>query len=201
MYTLLGYSASVNPAGVYTPLTPVPDTLYQIQANAFIIPTKYNKYIGGIACVGPGGAQARLIAPSLREVGLEMIAPVILVISPTGEHLHSLSPNRVVELTPGEALELHENSTPGGAQQHTGVIFLSDQEIAPLKGKIRSVGFTLTVAQVLNTWTAGVPVFDDDLPVGDYIIAGMRLEIAGCVAARIAIPGNWNRFCQFIPLW
>jgi hypothetical protein len=193
MYTMLAYAGSVNPAGIYTPLTPIPDTLYRVNANAFTVPINYNKLIGAFVFTGAGGAQARLVAPSLREIGLEMIAPVHLAISPTGEHFHTISPNRVIEFIPGEDLELQENSTPGGAEQHTGIILLADQEVAPVKGKIRSVGFTLTVAQAILGWTAAVPVFDDDLPVAKYDIVGMRLEAAGMVAARFSVPLSWNR--------
>jgi len=193
MFTSIAFSESVNPAGAYVNLAGVPDQHVLVNGDQITVPSDYNKLLGAMACVGAGGAHARIVAPSLREIGLEYIAPVVLAIAPAGEHLHSVTPQRSIDLKPAELLTVEEDSTPGGAQQHAIVLWLGNNEIVPVTGKIRTINFVLNTALVLDTWVNNVPALAEELPVGNYKIVGMRLEIANGIAARISVPGNWHR--------
>lgn len=190
MKHLFAFSVSHDPGGAYTRMTPVPDQSVNIQANALVIPSQLTKLLGGAAYVGTLGAQVRLVAPSLRQIAPEHIAPVTLQISPTAEHVVAIDPNKIIELTASEQLEIEENSNPAAAEQHTVCIWLADKEILPVRGNIHSIGGTVTVTSVAGAWVNAVPALDEDLPPGRYSIVGLRVEAAGMIAVRVVVPGN-----------
>jgi hypothetical protein len=189
MIHICGYAISHDPAGVFTRMTPIPDPCIAVQNNAIVVPNGMNKVLGMSAFLGTTGAQARFVAPSLRMIAPENITPIYLLIAPTGEHLYTIDPAKYFELVDGEQVEVEENSNPAAAEQHTVLIWLSDKENMPVKGKIRTISFTINSATTAGLWVNGIPLLDEDLPFGEYTIVGMRLEGANIIASRLVVPG------------
>jgi hypothetical protein len=193
MYTVLAFSVSHDPAGVFTALTPAADESVRVNGNGFIVPANFTKLVGAYAALGANAAQARILAPSLRTISPEYITPIEGALIPTTDLFTTVSPNKVLQLEASEQLEVHENSNPAAAEQHTAVLFLADQEPAEVKGAIRTIYGTITLAQVAGTWSGSVITLNDNLPPGDYKIVGLRVEGAGMIVARLVIPGMANR--------
>lgn len=74
-----------------------------------------------------------------------------------------------------------------------GIVFLSDGELEPVKGEIRTIRATGSTTVTAGAWSNCPLTFSQDLPAGRYGIVGMRAMTATPVAARAVIPGVWHR--------
>lgn len=188
MHTIIAFSESQDPGGVFTRMAGVPDQHVKVQGDGIWVPD-FNRLLGGIACVGTLGVQARLVAPSLRRINPYYIQPVNLALFPGTDLVHNVSGNSAIALDINEALECENNSDPAAGEQQTVVVALAPAPLDAVKGEIFTVVATVTLAQLAGEWSFAELDFVDELPVGAYKVVGMACVAAGAVAARLVPVG------------
>ena len=99
-----------------------------------------------------------------------------------------LHPEHAIPLTVNEELTSEDNAATAGGQQEC-VVWLADGPIAPVKGEVHHIHFTVTLTTILNVWVLAQIVLTDDLPIRTYDLVGAQVYGANIVAFRIAIPG------------
>ncbi len=200
MLHLAAFYESIDPAGAYNALTPVPDSRLQLSGDDLRVPILSKVYVvaGGVESAATN--RARLNAPSLRTRGLFQVQPLngggAGPIEPSTPALAIDLRARPLELMRGENLNFEVLSDPVVAQIQWGLVLFGDA-IEPIPdGQIFTVRATDTAAApalTAGTWTSIPLLFDDDLPVGRYAIVGMRAMSLGLIAARCSfVGGGWQ---------
>lgn len=192
MHTTVAFSEALDEAGVFANLAAVPDQHIRTQGD-FIYVGSQNKIIGELAAVGALGDLCRLVSPSIRRINPFYIECVELAIDPAGDVFNVFHPNAQIPLDPNEGLECESNANPAAAEQHTAVVFLSDGNVNPVTGDIRSVRFVINVAQVAGAWAMSEIVLQDDIPVGNYQVVGASMVVDGANAFRFIPIGGSHR--------
>jgi len=184
----------VDPAGVFNPLTAVPDAHVTTSGDDIRVPS-LNQLIAAAAGIETAVESfARLTAPSLRQRGLIQIEPynsgAAAAVEPNSPHrVYDLRRNPLV-LVPGENLNAETDSNPVAAQIQWCVIWLADGPVEPVRGAIFTVRATSAQLLIVSAWTNGILTFVEDLPRGSYQVVGMRARSAGLVAARLVFVGQ-----------
>ncbi len=193
MFTTIAWSESVDQGGVILPIAAVADMHMRTQGD-YIVTNEYNKLIGTYACVGATATRARIVSPSLRKINPYCIRPLELAITPAGIPVHAVNPGLAVQLDSEEELSAEHNGNPVAAAEQTSIVaWLSSGAIQPVTGKIYTIYFTITLAQLAGAWAFSEITFIDQLPVGTYTIVGAEFVIASGVVARFVPKGGSNR--------
>lgn len=192
MFTTVAFSESVDQGGVMSPIAAVADMHVRTQGD-YIVTNEYNKLLGAYACVGATATRARLVSPSLRKVNPYCVRPLELAITPAGRPVHGVNPSLAVQLDSEEELSAEHNGNPAAAEQTSIAVWLSSGAVQPVTGKIYTIYFTITLAQLAGAWAFSEITFIDQLPVGTYTIVGAEFVIAGGVVARFVPKGGTNR--------
>ena len=162
-------------------------------AGDFITVGEMNKLFGGYACIGTAGVEARILSPTIRRINPYYITPIEIDIDMGAKAHNCVDPNHHLQLDINETLECEIYSNPAAAEQESVVVYLSDQEITPIKGKFSTVRANVTVALAVSAWTYAEVVLVDDLPVGSYRVVGCRAVIDTCVCMRFVPIGGRSR--------
>lgn len=189
MFTLVGYTQSVDTSGVLTLHAAIPDPHVRTQGNDIVIPNDLNNII--LAFAGGSGpiSRAQLQSPSLRRVLNPEIAPLDIAAVPATPPLIADYRDSPLPLDKGEFLDFAAAETGAAAQRQNGFVWLAD---GPTKVDTRgffTVRVTAAVTLVAFTWTNGSLTFDQTLPAGQYAIVGARFRSATGLAFRFVIPG------------
>lgn len=192
MFTIIAFSESQDLAGAFGNVAAVPDQQIKT-AGDYIYINEFNRLLGGLACIGTTGTEARLKSPTINRVNPYYITPVELDIHPGAKVHHSVSPNQAFPLEETEGLEVEIYADPAAAEQESVVVWLANQEIASVKGNIICIKFTITLAQLAGEWSFSEITLIDEIPVGNYSVVGMRVVADGAVAARLVPVGGKNR--------
>ncbi len=200
MLHMAAFYESVDPAGAYNALTPVPDSRLQLSGDDLRVPTLSKVYVVAAGVETAAANRARLNAPSLRTRGLFQVQPLngaaAGAVEPASPAAAIDLRARPLELMRGENCNFEVLSDPVAAQIQWGLVLFGDA-IEPIPdGQIFTVRATDTAAApalTAGTWTSIPLLFDDDLPVGRYAIVGMRALSAGLIAARFSfVGGGWQ---------
>lgn len=194
MFTTVGWAQSLDPNGVFLPVDAIPDQHVRTEADSIFI-QEFNFLLGGLAYSGTVLGECRFVAPSLRRVNPQYIAPVESAITPAAVARHSVTPRGGVPLDPNEQLQYESNATLIGVQEISGFAWLADSRISPVEGAIRTVRFVIatTVNSVILQWVNAEIDFVDDLPIGTYDIVGAGLYGASIRAFRLVPIGAHHR--------
>jgi len=189
MHTLAAFYESLNEAGAATDVAAVIDQHIRVEGDNIIVPPVYNKMFGATAISGTNPVRTELHSPSIDQLHPYQISPINAVLVPTGNEVHDLHPESLLVLEPNEQLSCQNTGTPGGAELHGAVIYLTDKEINPVRGRFTSLRFQVTVTMVAGVWCFAPINLIDRLPVDRYTIVGARLVCVAAIAARFVIPG------------
>lgn len=192
MFTTIAHSESLDAGAAFTRIAAVPDNHMRTDGDGIVI-GEFNRLIGGYACCGATVTEVRYQSPSLRRHNPCYIRPLELAITPAGIPVHGVDPAVSIPLDTNEMLEVEENGDPAAAEQVSVATFLGTGQITPVNGKIITVNFTITLAQVVSSWQFSEITFPDELPVGDYEIVGAEFVISGGVVARFVPKGEIHR--------
>jgi len=192
MFTMVAFSESLDPAGVYVNLAGVPDQHVKVEGDAITVP-EFNHLIGAHGCLGTTAAQLRLVSPSLRRVNPNYVTPLVLGLDNALWAKNSVDPSVAIPLEINEALEIQENSNPAGAEQHTALVWLAPGAIVPISGEIHTIRAEITLALLAGAWSFSEMDFADELPVGEYAVVGLSGVISTGVGLRLVPVGSPNR--------
>lgn len=134
-----------------------------------------------------------LTAPSLEDIGGLNIEPVCTdgqFGAPPELTVFPLAPLR---LEPNEFVRAFVQSTPGGAVRHFVLAWFSDSILLPLNEAAFTVAATASIAQQNFRWMSGPITFEQSLPVGRYVVLGMRCRALTGIAARLIFRGQLGR--------
>ncbi len=191
MQALIAYYENVDPSGALVNIAGVPDTMLNVNGDNITIPGALPNIVGEACLIADiSGVAARIQSPSLRIISNLDIEPIVTGAvtfgSPPEGLLHPLNPTPVV---PDEFLEFLCNSAPTGAQDHYGLVWLSDGPQPPVNGNIYTLRATGAITQIAGGWTPGNLSFGQDLPVGRYQVVGLRVRAVNGIAARLLFHG------------
>ncbi len=185
---------SVNPAGVFVSLTPVPDPILTVLSPNIQVPIldRVVALAGGVETTA--AQQARLTAPSRRILVLQRVSPLqgnaaagSLPADPHHMVDHRLDPLPMVR---GEQMTFDIVSTPAAVQAQWGIIWLADKEIPSINGPIFTARATGATALVIGLWTNMAIAFAEALPRGRYQVVGFRAQSPNMVASRLVFVGG-----------
>ena len=96
-----------------------------------------------------------------------------------------------ISLTTDEGLEFYCDAGGDGttAQAVAGLVWYSDGEIVPTKGKIFTLEGTISLGIGATGWTNSPITFSQTLPVGKYQVVGMQVNSGVVLAARLVFIG------------
>lgn len=183
MFTTVAFSGSVNEAGAWTNIPAAPDPHIHTEGN-YIYIGEYNKLIGAKALVGTAPLQVQLDSPSIRRINPYYINQLEPVIVQAGNVQKTFHPTAIVPLGVNEGLECLANGTPGGAEQHTVIVFLAPTPLNRVDGNVYTVHFECTPTLAAGVWAYSEIVLVDDVPVGTYDVVGARVESDTSIAFR-----------------
>lgn len=193
MFSIHAFSESQDNAAAYAGMAAVTDQIMTSSGDDMIIGK--NKYlVGKMAFLGatvPGNG--RLVSPSIRQKALLYVTPPTPLLVPGTVHKKWLTPRNGFSLTQDEKLNFESNSNPAAAEQHACIIALADGPLNKLDGEIITVRGTITLAQVVDTWTYSEMTLADNLPVGNYSVVGATVVAAGGIAFRMVFKEQKER--------
>ena len=202
MMHLAAYYESVDPAGVYTPLAAVQDPSINTNGDNIRISSAIPAIFGVAGLTAAAGViSAQLRSPSLRTLNNMFVRPLApaLVFADPPEVM--MMPRNARGMVPAEDLQFWTQSTPAaGAEDHYGLVWMSDGVLPTVNGEIFTVGAVAASALSLGVWVNSNITFDQALPSGSYQVVGMRVEGANLVASRLVFPGGGdNTFRPGVP--
>jgi hypothetical protein len=193
MHTLIGYAESIDEAGAYANIAAVPDQHMSVNGDYIVVPKQMNSIVATMVYGGTLITNAKLEVPSLEQYGPHIMAPVNQVIIPTGNDVMNFHPHAPVELEPTEYLQCLLKANPDPAEVHSVAVWLAGGEVQPVKGRMRQIGFSVTLAIVAATWNTANVVLSQNMPAGEYTIVGARLECVNGIVARFIHSSSYWR--------
>jgi hypothetical protein len=98
-----------------------------------------------------------------------------------------------LELREDEALNAYAGNSNAGAQQESVLVFLSDDNVSQVSGRIHTIKATATAPATSYAWAGAQLTLAQSLPVGDYQLVGARCEQANTLSFRfVFIGGIWR---------
>ena len=190
MHHLAAFHEVVDPAGVLVPIAAVQDDTVFTSGDDLRVPNDLPFIIGSSALLeATAPLRAQISSPSLRRVSNLDISPFGTGLVFSAPHAIELHPYSPVPVRADEAVNFNINSNPAAATSQYGFVMFADGAQQPVQGDIITVRATMSLVAVLGSWTNGNMTFDQDLPVGNYDVVGMRVVEATTVAARLSFVG------------
>lgn len=190
MFHLGAFHESIDPAGVLVPIAAVQDDTVFTSGDDMRVPNDLPFIIGSAALLeATAPLRAQISSPSLRRVSNLDIAPFNTGLAFSDLHAVDIHPDVAIPVRADEALNFNINSNPAAATSQYGIVLFGDGPQAPVSGDIITVRAAMSVTAVLGQWVNGNITFDQDLPVGNYDVVGMRIEEATTVAGRLGFVG------------
>jgi hypothetical protein len=194
MMHLGAFHEVIDPAGALVPIAAVQDDTVFTSGDDMRVPIDL-PFILGVAGLleATAALRAQVSSPSLRRVSNLDIEPFGTGLAFSDLHAVDIHTDNAVPVRGDEAVNFNINSNPAAATSQYGLIIFGDGAQAPVSGDMISVRGTLALAAVLGEWASSNITFDQDLPIGNYDVVGMRVVEATGVAARLNfVGGAWR---------
>ena len=191
MHHLVAYEESQDSA-VLVNVAGLADESINVQGDNIRVPRVFRN-VGAVYGLGVNITQARLLAPSLRDLVNLDISPLDVSAEPTARAPFLNLFDFPTLLVPGENLRFQAAEDGVGLQISNGAVWLVDGPQTPVTGEIATVRVTAAITQVAEAWTAVPLTFDQELPSGTYQLVGARMIGATAKLCRFIIPGVAHR--------
>lgn len=196
MFSLVAFYESQDGAAALHKVAAVQDQHVRAVGDHIYIPKDMRNIIGKAVLSAADAAltSARLNTPALKKIAYPQIEPLINAVvfgSPPEGILHPENPTPV-EADEGLSVEINSDDSAGDAEY--GLVWLSDGPQTPITGQqMYSIRATAAIELSAGVWVNGNITFDQELPVGEYEVVGMRVRGTNLVAARLVFQGYSNR--------
>jgi len=213
-FTLVGFHENID-AATLDYITALADPHITVSGDNITVPT-LSQIMAALA-IGVNITQARLESPSLREIALLDIVPVLREDVP-GKHAHTenlagtytqnattadarcAQPelflqdffDRPIPLVVSEVLQA-KIAEDGAVTRNTVLVWLGDGIDPVPAGKLLQVRTTWSTTLTAYAWTNASLTFDQTLPAGRYAIIGAHAYSDNLLGYRFVIPGLWQR--------
>lgn len=191
MFTIAGFSESVPATTTSQKLAAIPDEHIKTEGDDIVIP-EFNKLLG---VMGIGGTiqNVQLASPSLRTLALIDVSPVENQALPSYPPDPVINGESFIDLLEDESLNGYAGNSSGGAVQESIIVWLSDNNVNPVVGKIYTIKATATAPATAYEWASSNLTLSQSLPVGNYQLVGARCEQANTLCFRfVFIGGIWR---------
>lgn len=188
------FHENIDPAGALVPIAAVQDDTVFTSGDDMRVPLDLPFILGSAALLeATAPLRAQISSPSLRRVSNLDIEPFNVGLAFNDLHAIDMHTDVAVPVRGDEAINFNINSDPGVATDQYGLIIFGDGAQAPVAGDMISVRGVLALAAVLGEWVSSNITFDQDLPIGNYDVVGMRVIESTGVAARLNfVGGAWR---------
>ena len=188
------FHETIDPAGSLVPITAVQDDTVFTSGDDMRVPVDLPFILGATALLeATVPLRAQVSSPSLRRVSNLDIAPFSTGLVHGNLLAVTIHPGIAIPVRADEAINMNINSDPAAATDQYGLILFGDGAQQSVVGDILTVRANMSVTAVLGSWVNGNLTFDQDLPVGNYDVVGMRVEEPTTVAGRLSfVGGAWR---------
>lgn len=189
MHTLAAFYASITNGTALGPVAGVADqSLVADSGNRIQVPGPW-QLLAGFA-LGANLSRVQVNAPSFRGTILPEVFP-----SQAAAAIPSVSqPDLWLQNGPrfaGGDYFIPQVSRAGADAQPVTVLTWIGPAFAPApQGRIYTLYGTVTPTLTAGTWVLAAPVWDQQLPVGNYHCVGMAVVANDAVACRLVFPGG-----------
>jgi hypothetical protein len=200
MHHVIAYFQNGDFGGADTLLNAVQDQSVFVSGKDIRVPPGMGNVIGEfVTTIAATRSYAQVQSPSLRKlanIDVGLFNGVVTGLLDTNTNYHPYDPRKVDEQ---ESLNFLVNSDDAGAQDHFGIIQLSDGPLQPIDGEVITVRATATIAQANGVWVSGAITFQQKLPVQKYKVVGMRCVAATGIWSRLIFPNSgWRPGCPVV---
>lgn len=191
MHHLGAFHSNIDPAGVLVPIAAVQDDTVFTSGDDMRVPNDLPFIIGAAGLLeATAPLRSQVSSPSLRRVSNLDISPLSTGLVFSNPHAINIHPYAPIPVRADEAINFNINSNPAAATSQYGLIMFGDGPQQPVSGDMVTVRATMNLVAVLGSWVNGNLSFDQDLPVGNYDVVGMRVVEATTVAGRLSFVGS-----------
>lgn len=186
MFSTHAFFSNFDGANADTFLNAVPDATTFTQGTVLRVPPgRANLLAEFMSTVSATRNFARVETPSIRPLSNQYILPLSNLVAALAQTLIQFHPMSPRELQVAEQMQFLVNTDDAVAQDHFGVVWLGDGPIAPINGRIFTTRATTAIAQAAGIWVSGPITFQEQLPVTDFQVVGMRVGASDGIAARL----------------
>lgn len=167
------------------------DDVFTLRSSR-LVPTE-DLYLGAVFSSAVTLLRTRINSPNVRRISPAFIVPTDTTLLPkTDPNFMDMRSNPLL-LKRDEALIYESTDSAAGPNNHYIISWLlRDRQPAPV-GDIYTIRGTSTTAGVASTWTTITVTWDNDLPVGDYVVIGGSFISATAVAFSVMFDGQTYR--------
>lgn len=165
----------------------------KVNGDDYFCHNTFNKIMGAYV-LSTVTTRARISAPSIKKAALFELAPLDNAAEPPSRPAFIDLRNAPIPLVGGEQVNVQDMNSGGAAVDHWGLLWMCDEVPQPVQAEeIIHIRATNAATLVDSAWTNVSLTLDEDLPVGEYDVIGMKAMSAGCIAARAVFEGQVNR--------
>lgn len=191
MFTVIAFTESQDSATLVN-VAALADPHVRVSGDDIIVPEDMNRIIA-VCVIGPNVTRSQLVSPSLRRFVNQELGPISVGALPTTPQVLVDLRGTPIPLETDEALNAQAAEDGAGATRATVLVLLSDGQLAPPQGEVRTVRVTNATTLVANAWTNGALTFDQTLPRGRYAIVGARFRSTNLQGWRfVFVGGIWR---------
>lgn len=194
MHTLAAFFESVTNGSTLTEVNGVPDqSLTADSSNRIQVPGTWQ--LLAATAIGANLSRCRINAPSLRSHILPEVYPCVAGANvPTTAGISAWL-DRGPRFSATEYFIPEVSRAGADAQPVTVLTWIGPQFVPAPSGRVFPLVGTVTPTLTAGTWVLANPVWDQQLPVGNYHVVGMAAIVNDATACRLVFPGN----AQFRP--
>lgn len=186
-FHLLAYSESQNPGATPNPLTAAQDGWANISTNGNFYLPQALRYAGGYA-QGATMVLAQVVTPSLRQIGIPYITPIVAAAAVPSNYPVMIQPDIGPWIPKSDELGVSANNGGGGAEQQTAFLWMHDGNLNIGREPIITVRSATTNTTGNLVWGESGLALDQPLPAGRYRVVGMDAVGTNLLAARLRFP-------------
>lgn len=189
-FTLVGWSESQDSATLVN-MAGLSDESVRVEGDYIVVPEL--NHIAGVYAIGAELTRAQLRSPSLRARNNFEVTPGQLSAEPADPIPFIDRFDSPIEVTRSEQLSFQAAEGGSGAQRSSGLVWLSDGAVQPVRGDIRTVRATSTTTCVAYAWTNGSITLSESLQAGRYQLVGLKAVSATGIGVRAVFVGaRWR---------
>lgn len=171
-----------------TDLDAITDDVLTISNSHFLL--QQDMDIIGAAAMSANLTRGRIVSPSNRQITLPFIRPIIGAAVPGDNPNYANYLDNPFRVRGLEELAIETSGVCMGTEQSLSLLALQTTMEPVPRGNIFTMRGTSTTTTTALTWTTLTTTWADILPEGTYLVCGLEVQAATCVAARIIFEGQ-----------
>lgn len=194
MHTLAAFYASITNGTALGAVAGVPDQSLTADSSSRIqVPGPW-KLLAAIG-IGVNLSRVQIAAPSLLNTFSPEVYPNVVAAAPPATLQITTPRQDAVQFAPTEYFFPRVSRAGADAQPVAVLTWIGPAFVPAPPGRTFTLWGQVTMTLTAGTWVLGNPVWDQQLPVGNYNVVGMVVIANDAFAGRLVFPGG----AQFRP--